>query len=402
MSHQKAPLDVRELITHSQGEVVDALKTLKTLENEVYILSTCNRLSIYAYTDNPSNILNYYKSFGDIEPYLSVFNNEALAIQNLFATASGLESQAIGEHEILGQIKLSYQLAPESSSVGSVMNELVRRALFTGRRVRQETAIGQYSTSLASVALDVLKDVYNETSHLNWLILGTGEMASLFLKLISKKNEGKIYIASKTPSRAEQLARIYGGIPLDGDNITSVMNHVNVVIGATTTDKPVLSKETIANLNLPLWLTFIDLGMPRNFDVTIKNLPEHKLYDLDDIKSLTYRGLQKRQNEIPKALNIIHEEMEDFNKWMKTREITPIISSYFDHLKKIQEEELQWVLPKMGELNENQQKLLEQLVSRMARRLSGKPIEKLKNFSQDIELEQNRISTFKDIFGING
>ena len=145
-------------------------------------------------------------------------------------------------------------------------------------------------------------------------------------------------------------------------------------------------------------MTFIDLGLPRNFDVHIKSIRNYKLFDLDDLKSLTYEGLRKRQDEIPKAIQIINEELVEFENWMQTRTIAPIISEYYSMLQKITDEEFNWILPKMGNLDEQQKKVLKEALGRIGRRLSGKPIENLKNFAINQEVSSNKVDTFKEIF----
>lgn len=398
LSHQRAPLAIREKISFSAEEQLEALEQLKHELPEVFMIATCNRLAVYAYTDDIYPIKKFFARFGDLTPYLSVFEHDCAAFQHLFATAAGLHSQALGEHEILGQIKKAHATAQAVGSMGPVLDEFVRRAIFIGKKVRKETAIGKHPVSLASVSYDILKRIHKDLNKLNVLVLGTGEMSSLMLKIISKKEVHDLYIASRTYERAQSLANMHGGLAVEMDKISEILPKVDIVIGATHAAMPVFGMDDLADLENNL--TLIDLGLPRNFNADIKLLENVKLYDLDDIKSLTYESMQKRQLEVPKAYEIIDHEVAEFKYWINTRKISPVISSYYERLDQIRQEELNWALPKLGELDDNQKKIIEHLISRVARKLSGKPIEMLKNFSQEPHLEKNPIETFKELFDL--
>jgi glutamyl-tRNA reductase len=398
LSHQKAPLAIREKISLTPEDVSGALLALKKEMSEVFIISTCNRLSVYALTDDITPIFEFFREFGALDPYLSVFEHDNMAIRHLFATACGLESQAVGEHEILGQIKKAYALAQEVKSVGPVMDELIRRAISVGKKVRQQTAIGQYPVSLASVSCDILRDDHYDFSKTTVLVLGTGEMANLVLKIIAKKPYANLYIASRSFHRAQTMEHLYHGKAIAMEDIRTVLPEVDVIIGATHTSSYVLHKEDFDNISKHTVL--IDIGLPRNFDPEIKKVPNAKLFDLDDMKAKTDIGLQKRQEEVPKVMNIIEDEIAEFNFWTNTRQVSPIISSYYEKLDVIRDEELKWALPKLGNLDQNQKKIIENLISRVTRRVSGKPIEKLRHFSQEPHLEKNPIDTFKELFDL--
>ncbi len=398
LSHQKAPLAIREKISLKNEDLTAVLARLRKKMPEVYIISTCNRLAVYALTDSINPILDFYREFGPLDPYLSVYEHDSQAARHLFSTASGLESQALGEHEILGQIKKDYAIALEAKSIGPVTDELIRRAISVGKKVRQETAIGQYPVSLASVSYDVLKNIHHDFTNKSVLVIGTGEMANLMLKIISKKSFANLYIASKSFHRAQSMENLYHGKAISFENITSILPEVDIIIGTTHTDTYVLKTEDLKDVEKNF--TLIDIGLPRNFDPEIKILNNAKLFDLDDLKSMTEKGIQRRTEEIPKAMEIIADEIDSFNSWLNTRQISPIISSYFEKLDAIKDEELKWAMPKLGTLDENQQKIIENMLSRLTRRVSGKPIEKLRSFSQEPELQKSQIDTFKEIFDL--
>jgi glutamyl-tRNA reductase len=397
LSHRHAPLVVREKITLTAEQQLAALQELHAKMPEVFIVATCNRLAVYGIVDDIRFIIDFFKKFGPLESYLTVLDNCPAAVKHLFATAAGLESQALGEHEILGQIKTSYSLAQQAGTLGAVMDEFIRRAIFVGKKVRKETAIGKYPVSLASVSYDILRKMHKSFEKLNIMVLGTGEMSNLMLKILAKKELAGLYVASRIPERGEITAKLYNAKAVAMKDLSQVLEQMDVVIGATHAANPVVLK---ADIPADHKLTLIDLGLPRNFDSEIKSLDNVKLYDLDDIKAITYEGLQKRQEEAPKAYAIVEEEFRQFAYWINTREVSPIITQYYDKVEQIQAEELKWALPKLGTLDEQQRKVIESLVSRIARRMSGKPIEKLRDFSQKPHEQSGRIDTFREIFDL--
>jgi len=399
LSHHLAPLSIREKISMDNQSVMSALNDFKQTIPECFIISTCNRLSLYGITDDTNQFESFFDRFGDLQPYLIKLQSETDSAQHLFRTASGLQSQALGEHEILGQIKKAYLMAQEAATLSPTLDEFIRRSIYTGKKVRQFTAIGKYPVSLASVAYDLLCKRYKDFKSQDVLVLGTGEMSNLMMKILAKKHTGNLYIASRTKSRAESMANMFGGKAIDMTEIKQYLPMVEIVIGATHAEKYVLQDKDLKAIR-ERGLTLLDLGMPRNFAPEIKRLGHIDLFDLDDLKSLTDVGIQKRHEEIPKAEVIIGEEVESFTAWLKIREVSPLITSYYEKLEKIKAEELKWALPKLGNIDKKQQEIIENMISRVTRRLSGKPIERLRQYSQTPNDEQNPIDTFKSIFDL--
>src|SRR5690606_22540568 len=157
LSHRFAPIAVRERLALNTEQTKEALRELKKELEEVFIISTCNRLSIYAFGESYEPILAYFDQFGNYRQYLSILPDSEITIRNLFSTAAGLESQAVGEHQIIGQIRDSLELGRAEKSIGPVLDELIRQAVHTGKRVRLETNIGKFSASLATVGFELIE-----------------------------------------------------------------------------------------------------------------------------------------------------------------------------------------------------------------------------------------------------
>lgn len=409
LSHRFAPISVRERLALNHDQTIAAIKELKKSYKEVFIISTCNRLSIYAFGKSHKKIIDYFSQFGNYRQYLSILPDSEIAIRNLFSTAAGLESQAIGEHQISGQIRDGLDLGRKEKSIGPVLDELIRQAIHTGKRVRQETNIGQFSTSLATVGYEIISQQGFNFSETTFLIIGTGNMANLVNTVLDRTKIKKLYIASHDQTRAKEMAKEWNGEPVEIENMHAALSEANVIIGGTQGEINLLHEETMAESKCPRAgfalqtggsKLFIDFGVPRNFNPDLKNHDNISLFDLDDIKKITYDGLLKRYDEIPKARQLVNEEVDWFSVWLKNRKVAPIIEAYWNNLEDIKEEELKWLLPKMGNVDNRTKELLQRFTHRLLRKISNPTIDGIKNIAQNLHEKDNPINTAKHILDV--
>ena len=398
LNHQNAPLGVREKVSLNKAQVTQALHDLNKTIKEVFILSTCNRLSIYANTKDTQPIINFFQTFGNIKNYLKIYNG-SIAVNHFFSTAAGLESQAVGEHQILGQIREAYLKAQKNKSIGCTLHELIKRAIHTGKRVRGETSIGRHPVSIASAAYDLINQKHDITKS-RVLVIGSGAMAHSCLKFFKKKDPLELYVSSRSHQRAKQVAKIFQVAPITFETLKDVVHRAEIIIGATSTKKYLLGLQDMNTMTDSRTKMIIDFGMPRNFDPEIGQVSYIELYDLDDIKKQTDKGLSRRQEEIPKAQNIINEEVGGFEKWYEERKAVPAISLLKNQLETIRKDELKWALPKMGNLDDRQLQLIEKLTYRIINKISVNPIQKAKQYALNGKEKLKPIDTFKEIFNI--
>jgi hydroxymethylbilane synthase len=411
LSHRFAPIAVRERLALNKEQTIAALQELKKSYEEVFIISTCNRLSIYAFGKSHNDILNYFDQFGNYRQFLSILPDSEIAIRNLFSTAAGLESQAIGEHQITGQIRDALDLGREQKTIGPVLDELIRQAIHTGKRVRLETSIGKFSTSLATVGFELIKKHDFNIIDTTFLIIGTGNMANLVNTVLDRTQIKKLYVASHDMSRATEMANEWNGEAVDMENMHTALSEANVIIGGTQGEINLLHEETMSESKCPRanfalqangHKLFIDFGVPRNFNPSLKNDPNISLYDLDDIKKITYDGLLKRYDEIPQARKLVNEELDWFMVWLRNRKVAPVIEAYWNNLEEIKDDELKWLLPKLDNVDEHTEDLLQRFTHRLLRRISNPTIDGIKNIAQNIHLQDNPINTAKKILDIEG
>jgi len=410
LSHRFAPIAVRERLALNKEQTIVAIQALKKSYKEVFIISTCNRLSIYAYGKSHNEILDYFDQFGQYRQYLSILPDNEIAIRNLFSTAAGLESQAVGEHQIIGQIKDSLALGRKYKTIGPVLDELIRRSVYTGKRVRVETNIGKFSASLATVGFELIKQHDFEIANTTFLVIGTGNMANLVTTVLDRTKIKKLYVASHDKARAKQMAEEWNGEAVDMENMHQSLSEANVIIGGTQGEINLLHEETMSESKCPRAKfalqtggskLFIDFGVPRNFNPSLKEDANITLYDLDDIKKITYDGLLKRYDEIPQARKIVNEELDWFVTWLKNRKVAPIIEAYWKNLEEIKEEELKWLLPKLDNADAHTKELLQRFTHRLLRKISNPTIDGVKRIAQNIHQQDNPINTAKNILDVD-
>ena len=395
-------MEIRERFVFNKEYISGLSKTFKEKMGceEVFILSTCNRFAIYAYTNDVKPILGFFKHCGDISQYTTVCDDTKSAVKHLYDTASGLESQAIGEHQILGQLKEYFDLAQEAKTIGPVINNLLRSAIHCGRLVRSNTDIGRYNTSLSGVAYDMIKRHEMDKKDMSLALIGTGEMAALMWNFIEKDEYKNLYVVSRDEQRAREFAREIAQ-PIMLNDFSNVINDVDVIIGVTNSKNPIMGSSILNSKTNGNDILMIDLGMPRNFDLDFKDSENVTLYDLDDIKQITYDSMLKRQAEIPKANEIIADETKEFIEWLNNREVVPVIVGLKEHIEKCIAEELKWLQPKLGDLDEIQTRNLNKLVSRISQNILKDPIANIKASAQN-DLEKDVVvATIKSIFNIN-
>ncbi|MBL4592424.1 MAG: hydroxymethylbilane synthase [Flavobacteriales bacterium] len=411
LSHRFAPIAVRERLALNKEQTIIALQELKKSYEEVFIISTCNRLSIYAFGKSHNEILSFFDQFGNYRQYLSILPDSEIAIRNLFSTAAGLESQAVGEHQITGQIRDGLDLGREQKTIGPVLDELIRQAIHTGKRVRLETNIGKFSASLATVGFELISQQGYEFSETTFLVIGTGNMANLVTTVLDRTKVKKLYVASHDMDRAKEMAKEWNGEPVDMENMHKALSEAGVIIGGTQGEINLLHEETMAESKCPRanfalqtggHKLFIDFGVPRNFNPSLKEDPNITLYDLDDIKKITYDGLLKRYDEIPQARKLVNEELDWFMVWLRNRKVAPVIEAYWNNLEEIKEEELKWLLPKLENADEHTKELLQRFTHRLIRKISNPTIEGIKSIAQNLHEQDNPINTAKHILDLEG
>jgi glutamyl-tRNA reductase len=392
LSHQSTPVEVRELValnSHQQGELLLHVAAGQVLHvDEIVILSTCNRTEFYTFGE-PELALPALKTAWS--SYCSPASPNSLSycfellgeacISHLFRVAGGLESQLIGEAQILGQVTEAYERARQHNATGATLSALFQYAIQAGKRVRHQTALGQGSLSISSVAATHSQEVFGSLGSAKVLIIGAGEMARTAAAAFVRTGIDQLYVANHNHDHALEVAAQWGGEVVSFTNLADTLEQVDLVITAITAPHTLLHVNDIQRV-LPNRkhgpLVIFDLGLPRNVEPEIAQLSGVKLFNLDDLQSVTNHHYTVRQNAIPEAEAILTEEIEQFELWQASRGAVPVIRNLRAKAEEIRQAELDLIMRRWPDLNNQERKLLEEFSQRLINKLLHEPTLALK------------------------
>lgn len=321
ISHKTAPVEIREKFSFTKAQIQASQAKLREISAAcgVIILSTCNRVEIYAHSSACANSLSSIKKFivdkfnlceEDFQKYFYVLEDIS-AITHIFRVACGLDSQVLGELEILGQVKSAFSYSRDSGLTDDFLNRVFEKAIETGVCARRDTKLSYGNVSIGSVAVKVLKKRFDTLQGKSVLIIGAGKVASLMSKYLKEENIRGFFISSRSYAKACELASSSGAEALGFNSLPEKLKTVNIVISSTTSPHLILKKELIENaMNLrrePLLL--LDLAVPRDIDPGVKAIANVTLFDLDDLKSVIEENYNKRKNEARLVEEIIEREI---------------------------------------------------------------------------------------------
>lgn len=329
VSYKTAPVELRESLSIPEQRLAETLSYLRDKHEfkETVILSTCNRVEIYARpVENTkhtfSSLMRFYSEFyqrNDLDQIL--YSKESFdAIQHLFRVASGLDSMVIGETDVLGQVKLAYQFAQNHGTTGKITNVLFQRAIFVGKAVRTKTNISDGASSVGSVAVQLAEKIFGRLNAHRILILGAGKMAETTARHLLSQKAGDITILNRTVSKAEELAKLLKGRAGSLDQLKEELLKADIVICSTAAEKPIITKEMIEPImraRKMKSLYFIDIAVPRNVTSDVNEIDNVYLYNIDDLKTLVEENLEHRRKDIHLAESLILGMSKEFHDWLE-------------------------------------------------------------------------------------
>lgn len=327
LNHQTAPIETRERVAFAHAKLGEATRALcNGVVREAVILSTCNRVELYAAADDlaaaAASLKTFLRQYHALEQPLTkelYERDDADCVRHLFSVASGLDSMIVGETEILGQVKQSYEAAVSAGASGKTLNRLFQKAFQTAKQIRTETQIGIGSVSVGSVATDLAEKIFGSLAHKTVMVLGSGEMGEAVANSLKNRGATHIIVVGRNPERAQQLADKLGARAASYETWDREFCAVDIVISAAAAPQVILGRERLAPLmklrrNRPLFL--IDIGVPRNIERAVDTLDNVYLYDIDDLQSIANENLKQREREISLCQSIIAEKVKQFEKWL--------------------------------------------------------------------------------------
>ncbi|MDD5569898.1 MAG: glutamyl-tRNA reductase [Bacteroidales bacterium] len=412
INHKTAGIALREKIFFPGDKLSDAYKMLNNYSSVKgsMILSTCNRTEIYG------SVEKIEEGFNDIEKFISDFckipvekfsafiykKNCRFAVSHLFKVASGLDSMVIGEYQVQGQVRDAYFTAKENNSANGMINKLFQTAIQIGKKVRSETEIGSGSVSIATLAVELIKQIFEHKNNFNVLIIGAGKISSLTISNLQKLKSCKITIANRSEEKALELAKNFNGKVIDFEKRYEAITENDIIIVSTSADKYVICKNELMKTNEATKnkiKVFIDLSVPRNVDPEINTLENHLVYSIDDINKLVTSNLNKRTNEMGKAEKIIEEISEDYYDWYSKQFIIPTMFEIKKELETLKQRTLSSYKTQLDALDKKQKEIIGEMLDSYSDKLIKVIMKNIKNSTTKEDLI-SITKTLKDTFTI--
>lgn len=413
LNHKVAPVQIREAVAFSGEQVPTALAALGASCAEAVVLSTCNRTELYAAGEDAAGLattlVQFLSNFHRVAesaliPYL-YSHSDREAMRHLFAVACGLDSMIVGEPQVLGQVVVAYEQALAGRTAGSVLAALFRQAIYTGKRARSETAISRSAASVSYAAVELARQIFGSLAERRILIIGAGEMGELTAKTLLDCGAQAIIVANRTRTRAEEIARRFGGSVIDFGRLPDGLAEADIVISSTGAPHFILHarqvEEALARrMGRPLLL--IDIAVPRDIDPTVQGMEGVHLYDVDDLHAVVENNLKERRRELAKVERIIAEEVDKFECRLRSLAVVPTIGEMRGRAERLRQAELARGAPYLAELDERQRQAVEAMTAAIVNKLLHGPTKRLKAWADSGCDDDDYLAVVRDLFGLDG
>ncbi len=417
ISHKTAPVALRERLAFTESEAVKlAERMIATAEvREAVALSTCNRTELYLVVGDPvraeTDALAMLARHAGIDPTelaREIYTpRNCDAARQLYRVTAGLESMIVGEAEIQGQVKRAFEAALRAGCTGPLSNRLWSAALSTGKRVRSETGVGSSHVSIPSAAVGLAVEVLGNLRERHVVILGAGETSELTARALADRGAGTIFVANRHADRARSLAQRFGGSVVGLDGLPEQLARADIVVSSTSSPHPIVGHEELElvlgrrkNRNpytRPLLL--IDIAVPRDIEPRCGDLEGVTLYDIDDLQEVVARNLSTRAGELPRAHEIVEEEIRRFAGWLGQLEALPTVSALRGHGDAIVEQVLAENEGRWESASPRDLVRVEALARSIANRILHEPTIRLRSLSET--RSHASLQLVRELFGLH-
>ena len=391
VSYKKADANLRGKFSLSKENQIALLIEAKQKSFDgVFVLSTCNRTEISGFSEHPYQLIQLLCKFSDgtIEEFakISTINKNQEAIQHLFRIGTGLESQILGDYEIVGQLKQSYKLAKKQETTNTYLERLLNNVLQASKQVKNKTKLSSGTTSVSYAAVQYIMNHLPDYNTKNILVFGLGKMGKHTCKNLAEYTENKrICLINRTEEKTSEFVKEHTSIRKSTlENLTEEIAKADVLIVSTGADKPTISQNHISQNKK---LLILDLSMPENVAKNVGEIKNVSLVNVDELSKITDETLSIRQKEIPLAEGIIETHKSEFNNWINHRRFTPAITALKESLENIQKDEIAFYKKKVKNFDEDQAEIL---TSRLIQKITTKFVKHLKeentSVTQSIEV----------------
>lgn len=396
LSHKTAPVELRERVSLGETEVRHVLTQLRDSRTvlESVVVSTCNRLEIYALgpsarAGSDFALAAVAKTTGvdrDVLWQYAYVREGEDAVRHGMRVACGIDSVVFGETQILGQMRDAYHLSLEEGATGSVFNRLFREIIHVGKRAQTETSIGREAVSVSYAAVQLARKVLGELHDKQVVVIGAGHMAGLAARHFGAQEPKSLLIFNRTLERAQALAAEVGGDarPLDEDGIAQALAHADVVLTAIGRGRYVVTKEMVAGAVMSRRgrpLVILDIAVPRDVDPEVSCSTSVYLYDVDDLEGVVAANLEERARQEAAVEAMIEEGVRAFSQWLAEQEVVPVIAALHQRGEAIEREVMASLLRKLPHLSERDQKVIHKHMMSIVHQLLREPVKNVKELA---------------------
>lgn len=412
-SYKKTQIPLLESMVFKEAdEAVKSLRSECSFE-ECALIQTCNRIEIYgvvnettATMDPFGKVLSFWGSATGVSMDILARNVDLLkgreAVANIFGVASGLDSMAVGEDQILGQVRTAYTRAKELGTLGHILDRLFMCAINAGRKVRTETRVDEGSVSISSAAVDLAAKELGDLKLKKALVVGAGEAGTVAAETLRRRGVKSVTVTNRTYETAMRLAaKVSGGVS-KFENLHRALSRADLAIVALSVDSPVIRAERLnearAKTRVRRGLLIVDVSQPRAVEAEVKDVDGVELKNIDNLKDVIDETIRFRQAEAERARKIMLEELYRFERQQSQFLIQPLLSAIYKEVELIRQNELRRAVSKMAEKDEKKLQVLERFSRELMERIIQIPAEQLKRAA--LNSDEGLVSAAQKLFKV--
>ena len=390
LSYKKANAEVRGKFSLDENAKKGVLEQASSSGiEEVIVISTCNRTEIYGFAQHPFQLIkllcdNAIGTVDEFQQVASIYKNNE-AIHHLFRVGTGLESQILGDFEIISQLKKGFNLSKKYNLINTFFERLFNAVIQTSKRIKNETEISSGATSVAFASVQYIMKTVEHISEKKLLLFGTGKIGrNTCNNLIKHTHNKNITLINRTKDVAEQLGTKCDVMVKEFDELQLEISKSDILIVATGAQQPTITKDIITTNKE---LLILDLSIPKNVSVDVKELSNVHLVHLDDLSQITDETIERRQAQIPSAEAIIDDVESEFMTWLENRKFAPAIKALKQKLEEIKTEEIDYQRKKVSQFNEEQAAILsDRIIQKITKHFANHLKDNNTSSDQSIEL----------------
>ena len=416
-SHHVAPIEFRERLAFSEEQLIESHQYMRESDQiqESVILSTCNRVEVYAVLNSVRTAEAAAKVLAEFLSRCHRIDMESLkkwtylhhnleTIQHLFRVTSSLDSMVVGESQILGQVKDAYDTSRSAGSTGTILNRLFTKAFNVGKRIRSETTITTGAVSISYAAVELAKKIFNTLEGKTVAIIGAGEMSELTAKHLVANGVSTVIVANRTYERAVKVAEKFEGIPLAYDSDLNFLIDADIVISSTNAPDYLIKRQPLVNImrkRKHRYMFLIDIAVPRDIDPDVSKLDSAFLYNIDDLEAVVASNLKDRQQEAIHAEQIVSEEAKRFYDQLQVFQVNPTIKALHQQFRQIADTELQACFYKTT-LSDAQEAAIASMTQAIVKKLLHHPMQNLRGAVNDGDADHGQyVQSLQELFALD-